>query len=403
MANHTTWSNWFVSHASNDAGNCSLKASSKILNLNNNNATKLRQLVEEIDMVIFAADANKRIMILHSPKNFGRTQTRPKNKVVCMLGMGTQSVSVLVDLNLVPANCNIIVPTVDVLSRCKTVQEVKDIPIPGTNGLIGFEGSAIFIPGPFLQDAIITLNSNDPFNLIPLMNSRARDFETKVADILAEMNGNPVNHADDLNAWLYGVKQGTIPETRYSVLLNDNEIAQFNFQQCQACISRGGFQQIAGVTWATNNQAANVDDHASVLQQLTAAISAQNKAAIESNNLCQNKILRQVSREESKKDCAQKIHPSIIKIVCRAAALCSTDETEALPATCSHFINQENAGMAQYNLVHQFKEQGFHDVTFAVGTTNALYVGGFLYADSSTPSNFTIFAFHEQEPNLDNH
>ncbi len=58
--------------------------------------------------------------------------------------------------------------------------------------------------------------------------------------------------------------------------------------------------------------------------------------------------------------------------------------------------------MAQYNLVHQFKEQGFHNVTLAAGTTNALYVGGFLYADSSTPSNFTIFAFHEQEPNSDN-
>ncbi len=89
-------------------------------------------------------------------------------------------------------------------------------------------------------------------------------------------------------------------------------------------------------------------------------------------------------------------------MICRALASCSTDETEALPATCSHFINQENAGMAQYDLVHQFKEQGFHDVTFAAGTTIALYVGGFLYADSSTPSNFAIFAFHEQELNSDN-
>jgi hypothetical protein len=89
-------------------------------------------------------------------------------------------------------------------------------------------------------------------------------------------------------------------------------------------------------------------------------------------------------------------------MICRAAALYSTDETEALPATCSHFINKENTGMAQYNLVHQFKEQGFQDVTFTSGTTNALYAGGFLYADSRTPSNFTIFAFHKQEPNSDN-
>jgi hypothetical protein len=96
------------------------------------------------------------------------------------------------------------------------------------------------------------------------------------------------------------------------------------------------------------------------------------------------------------------IHPSIIKMTCRAAPLCSTNETEALPATCSCFINQKNAGMAQYDLVHQFKEQGFHNVTFALETTHALYMGGFLYAESSTPSNFMIFIFHKQEPNLDN-
>ncbi len=151
MATHTTWSNWFVNHASNNAGNQNLKAFGKILNSDNKHATKLQQLVKEIDTVILAADANKRIRILHSPKNFGGTRTRPENKVVCMVGMGTQSVSILVNLNLALANCNIIFPTVNKLSRCKTAQEVKDIPIPATNGLVGFKESAIFIPGPFLQ------------------------------------------------------------------------------------------------------------------------------------------------------------------------------------------------------------------------------------------------------------
>jgi nucleoside phosphorylase len=54
--------------------------------------------------------------------------------------------------------------------------------------------------------------------------------------------------------------------------------------------------------------------------------------------------------------------------------------------------------MAQYELVHQFKDLGFPDIGFAQGTAQALFVGDFLYADSSTPSNFTVFAFHEQEP-----
>jgi len=44
-----------------------------------------------------------------------------------------------------------------------------------------------------------------------------------------------------------------------------------------------------------------------------------------------------------------------------------------------------------------FKELGFPDIGFAEGTAQALFVGDFLYADSSTPSsNFTVFAFHEE-------
>ncbi len=137
------------------------------------------------------------------------------------------------------------------------------------------------------------------------------------------------------------------------------------------------------------------------MNQLTAAISARNKEAIESNNLCRNKIIHQVSQEESKKDQTKKIHPSKIKMICRVAASNLTDKTKALPATCSCFINQENVGTAQYNLVHQFKEIGFQDIAFVSRTTQALIVGEFLYSKSSTPSYFTIFEFHKQEPNLD--
>ena len=59
--------------------------------------------------------------------------------------------------------------------------------------------------------------------------------------------------------------------------------------------------------------------------------------------------------------------------------------------------------MAQYDLVHQFKDLRAPAVTFASGTTNALYIGQFQWSDSSTPSNFTIFAFREQEPHTDSH
>ncbi len=239
--------NCFFNHASNDAENQNLWAFSNILSLYDNDVTNYGNWLKKLIQLFLAADANNYIMILHSPKNFGGTHTQPKNKAVCMLGMGTQVVSVLVDLNLALANCNIIAPTVNKLSGCATAQEVEDILILAANGLVGFKGSAIFIPGPVLQNVINTSNTNDPFDLIPLMNSRARDFEAEVVDILAEVNWNPVNHADNLNAWLYGIRQGTIPKTRYSFLPKDNKIAHFNAQQHQACISQGGVQQNAGI------------------------------------------------------------------------------------------------------------------------------------------------------------
>jgi hypothetical protein len=70
--------------------------------------------------------------------------------------------------------------------------------------------------------------------------------------------------------------------------------------------------------------------------------------------------------------------------------------------TCLCFINSDNVGLAQYKLIHQFKENSFPNVKFASGTTQPLYLRDFLYANSSSPSNFTVFAFHEQEPNSSN-
>jgi hypothetical protein len=80
-------------------------------------------------------------------------------------------------------------------------------------------------------------------------------------------------------------------------------------------------------------------------------------------------------------------------MIARAAALSSNDKNENLPETFIRFVNCGNVGMAQYNLVHQFEEQGFPNVAFALGTMQALFIREFLYSDLSTPSNFTIFCF----------
>jgi hypothetical protein len=339
--------------------------------------------VEEIDTVILAADANNKIMILHSPKNFGGTRSRPDNKVVCMLGLGAHTMYIFIDSRTALADFQIVVPAVTDLSDCESAQDVANITAPEENGQVGFKGSSIFIPAPVLHNAILASGTNEPFELIPIVTEAAKHFdsdyeEDKTITILQ------ITHADNLNAWLYGVNVGSINETRYQINPDDTEVTFFCKERLAQCI-----KGLAGTSVALGNS--------SVISQLTNAISAQNEEAAESNRLCCQEIERTINKKETKKDRTKKIHNhnSIINMIGRTSAKCSTDKSVAISATCSRFLNFDNIGMAQYKLVHQFKELGFPDIGFAQGTAH------FLYANSSTPSNFTVFTFHEQEPLLD--
>jgi hypothetical protein len=195
MQTHSTWADWFINHANNEAGNRNLEAFSNILSSGDSNKAKLWALVEEIYTDILAADLNKNIMILHFPKNFGGTRSRPKNKVVCMLGVGPQATYILPDLNTALADIQIVVPMVQDLAGCKSAKEVANIPAPEENGLVGFEVSAIFIPGPVLRNTIISAKTKNPFKLIPIISQAARSFDEE-----RKLKATAVTHADNLNA-----------------------------------------------------------------------------------------------------------------------------------------------------------------------------------------------------------
>ncbi len=153
------------------------------------------------------------------------------------------------------------------------------------------------------------------------------------------MTNKAITHADDLNAWLYGIKVGLIKETRYQINPDNLEINSF-CKECHAQCIKG----VAGASVSFDNN--------SVISQLTNAISNQNEEAIESNRLRCQEIERTINKEESKKDRAKKNHTLIIKMIRRASAKSSTNKLEALSAMCIRFINLENVGMAQYELIH---------------------------------------------------
>jgi hypothetical protein len=108
-----------------------------------------------------------------------------------------------------------------------------------------------------------------------------------------------------------------------------------------------------------------------------------------------NQILAE-ERKEKEKDRTKKIHPAILSMLKRAAATDPHDDDSDIAPSCLRFINSDNVGMTQFKLTHQFASYRLDDVSFAAGTVQALHVGEYLYSNSSTPSNFTVFAFYEQ-------
>jgi hypothetical protein len=127
-------------------------------------------MTKEKDTFLLAADANNKVMILHSPKNLDGTRSRPDNKFICMLGLSARTTYFLFDLKTALADSHLMVPTVAELSDCKTAKDVTNIAAPNKNGLIGFEGSSIFIPAPVIHNAILTSGPNEIFKLVPIVN-----------------------------------------------------------------------------------------------------------------------------------------------------------------------------------------------------------------------------------------
>jgi hypothetical protein len=236
---------------------------------------------------------------------------------------------------------------------------------------VGFEGSAIFIPSPVFQNAMLMLNTKNPSKLIPIISKKARSFD------IPKFQSTAVHHAEDLSAWLYGVKIVVVPKTRYSMNPDNTEIAKFCADRHLQCITLNT-TMVAGHTTG-----ALVINSALVISQLTNAISLQNEEAMESNNLRCKEIERQVERKVKKKDKTKDLHPTIMNMLLHAATTHSNNEREEIEIapTCQHFINAKNISLAQYELIHQFKTGGFPNVTIASGTTQALFLGESLYTN----------------------
>ncbi len=146
MQTHSSWAGWFINNKAmtQETGIFKLLVKSWVQGIQTKQ--NYGHWLKKIDTVILAADSNRNIMILHSPKNFGGTRSHPKNKVVCMLGVGPQATCVLLDLNTAFRDLN------SLSHQFTTSQDgIQPMKLPTSQhqkqtALLVFEGSAIFHP-----------------------------------------------------------------------------------------------------------------------------------------------------------------------------------------------------------------------------------------------------------------
>ena len=390
---HDSWKLWFAALHENEAGNQNMAAFTGAMDAGKSELEKIKNLTDNSNNVFLHADGNRKIRCLHSPKNFGGTLLRPTHKVASLTGIGRSAICIQINVALAVAECKINTPTREELAACATAQNVRDIPFPDEapdeNGLFSYEGANIMMPAPWLRDTLFNSESNDPFDLIPIVITAALAYDTAHPELPDE--NKAIVHADDFCSWAWGVGANRVPETRVEINADDGELESYRIIRHRDCIT----SNVAGTTI----EEAPTEPNADVLKQLAASIARQTEESATSNQLRKDEINRKKEHDDDKKDRTKKfIHPSIIRMLKNASATSKMDLDPELPESCKKFLNSSNQGHAEQELCHQFESLNLSDVCFAPGTIQNLFLGEFVYGNSSSPSNFTVFAFYEQPP-----
>ena len=389
------WKQHYANLASNEDGDRNMKSFSLAMAAGASLQTKIQNLVEEIDTVFIVANDEKKLQLIHSPMNLGGTRTRVDNKIVCLIEMGSQATPVILDFEKALADRSIVTPTIDDILNCGTKEDILDLECPdqpeeGSQDGVTFPGSSAFIPAPWLRDQIANSDSLDGLDLIPSIIAAAKRFDEDHHED-ASFTSDAINHAEDFALWAYGVSLGLIPESRFKINPEDGELVSFGKRRHEECLLPPALPN-GGV--ATGG---SIDDTA-VLAQLNSTMARQTEEAETANNLRRKEIERQEEKEERKKDKIKDLHISIRNMLTLASSA-DCDDTPLEPAeSCKGFFNCKNSSQAEQELIQQFQDIGLDDVAFAQGTSQALYHGQFQFYQGSTPSNFTIFGFYEQDP-----
>jgi hypothetical protein len=161
-------------------------------------------------------------------------------------------------------------PTIADIFACQTTDTLGALPTPNKNGLINFKGLKMFVPAPFLCNPVMEAMTSCPFALI-IASTEAYNAHIQEHANNKDLYANDIStHCNIFIFWCMGVAQGTIPQTRFSVLPDNEDFKTHTSRLHQECI----IPTLTAAAAAPANQGDTID----VLRQLGANMARSSKA-----------------------------------------------------------------------------------------------------------------------------
>ena len=105
--------------------------------------------------------------------------------------------------------CNIKTPTPETLLKCASREELEAaLAAARTN----CKGSAVFLPPPFLPDAVLYADTTEPLKLILISIAEAKEFD-RIHEDDDDYTDSAMTHVKEFAQWAWGVEAGLVLET----------------------------------------------------------------------------------------------------------------------------------------------------------------------------------------------
>jgi hypothetical protein len=186
--------------------------------------TKMKYLSEDHNLILIA-DNKKQAVILQNLKNYGGTKLQSTNKVEALFRINPNTQVVVLNVDAAISTQSKRIQSVANIITAATISTDSLCALQApTRGDVNYNGLSMFTPAPFLQNAILEAMSPCPFKIIQAAIAAHTLYIHKLKNNKGFSARDIKAHHNLLIMWCLAVGQESIPETRFSLLPEDDKL-----------------------------------------------------------------------------------------------------------------------------------------------------------------------------------